>query len=112
MTIRRMRGTGGSNGVSCRPSASCGVLAPRPSTKRPPDIECSVAAAIAMVAEAVVAEAIALGGDTDDHLAPRLQRHDGETDSWEAHAVVDRDVLGTRERADYLARAGARPARD
>ena len=45
-----MRGTGGSNGVSCRPSASCGVLAPRPSTKRPPDIACSVAAAIAMVA--------------------------------------------------------------
>jgi hypothetical protein len=45
-----MRGTGGPNGMSGRPSASCGVLAPRPSTKRPLDIECSVAAAIAMVA--------------------------------------------------------------
>src|SRR5439155_21911437 len=32
--------------------------------------------------EAVVAEAIALGGETDDRLAPCLQRHDGKTDSW------------------------------
>src|SRR5437867_680172 len=31
--------------------------------------------------EAVVAEAITLGGETDDRLAPCLQRHDGETDS-------------------------------
>ncbi len=50
VTMRRMRGAGASNGVSCRPSASWGVLAPRPSTKRPPEIAWSVAAAIAIVA--------------------------------------------------------------
>jgi len=36
--------------------------------------------------EAVVAEAIALGGETDDRFVSCLQRHDGKTDSW-AHTV-------------------------
>ena len=45
-----MRPTGAANGTSCSPSASCGVLAPSPSTKRPPETDASVAAAIAMVA--------------------------------------------------------------
>jgi hypothetical protein len=48
--VRRMRATGAVNGTSWNPSASCGVLAPSPRTKRPPEIVASVAAAIAMVA--------------------------------------------------------------
>ena len=48
--MRRIRDRGAPNGTSCRPSASCGVLAPSPRTKRPDDSEASVAAAMAMVA--------------------------------------------------------------
>ena len=48
--MRRIRASGAPNGTSCSPSASCGVLAPSPRTKRPDDSEASVAAAMAMVA--------------------------------------------------------------
>jgi hypothetical protein len=47
--VRRIRASGAEKGTSCKPSVSVAVLAPRPSTNRPPEMLCSVAAAIASV---------------------------------------------------------------
>ena len=46
----RSRAAGRSYATSCHPSASWRVLAPRPSTNRPPESRCRVAAVIAIVA--------------------------------------------------------------
>ena len=46
----RMRWIGLRNGTPCQPSTTCGPLAPRPSTKRPCDIDASVIAVIARLA--------------------------------------------------------------
>lgn len=50
VTVSRSLSAGCSNGVSWNPSASALVLAPRPSTYRPPQTWCRVAAVIASVA--------------------------------------------------------------
>src|SRR5215831_17508569 len=92
VTICRIRGTGGANGVSCRPSASCGVLAPRPSTKRPPEIAWSVVAAIAMVAALRLTDTEDPGSERDP---PRARGRLGEEHGhvvppcfWHEEAVV------------------------
>ena len=43
----RVRASGLPNGTPCQPSITCGPDGPIPSTKRPPDISCSVIAVMA-----------------------------------------------------------------
>ena len=48
-TVSRIRASGWPNGMPCKPSMTCGPLAPRPSRNRPPDRCASVIAVCAIV---------------------------------------------------------------